>query len=88
MSQKEIATALSLTTTAYSCIEAGQTQLTINNLFNIADKLSEPITTLLGLPDSGIAHNHHSVVMSNFNSGHIHIDTDAAKMLNNLKGKI
>ena len=87
ITQKHLATAVGLTVAAYSRIECGQTQITVNNLFIIANTLGTTIEILLGLSEKNIANNIHNIVMSNFNSGHIHIDIDASEMLDKLRTK-
>lgn len=85
--QQALATALGLTVAAYSRIESGKTQLTINNLFTIAEALGTDISRLLPFTASNNAHNHHSLVMTNFNQGQIHIDINAKELLERFMGK-
>lgn len=72
--QKYIAEALSLTENAYSRIENGHTQLTINNLFIIAQRLELSINELLSVADSTVVNNNSSLVMNNVNHGSLNIN--------------
>jgi transcriptional regulator with XRE-family HTH domain len=71
--QQHVAKGLGISETAYNRIENGQTQLTINNLFIVAELLETSVSVLLDLKDDKIANNHNSVIMSQFNSGSVAI---------------
>ncbi len=47
-----VAQAIALSPSAYSRIEKGETQITIENLFKIAEALEVPVQQLLSLKDS------------------------------------
>lgn len=47
-----VANAISLSSSAYSRIEKGETQITIENLYKIAEVLEVPVQQLLSLKDS------------------------------------
>lgn len=60
---KYIADALSLSVGAYSRIESGQTQLTVENLYKISDALETPIVELLQLENKIFFTNNNSTVL-------------------------
>ncbi len=80
ISQQGVATSLGLTVTAYNRIENNKTQLTINNLFVIADFLETPVDTILNLADTNSANNYNSIVMANYNNGHLNISIDPQQL--------
>lgn len=79
-SQSEIAKAINLTVTAYSRIENNKTQLTINNLFKIAEALDTPVAILLELSAASYVQNTNNVVMTNFNHGTLNLAIDIAQL--------
>jgi transcriptional regulator with XRE-family HTH domain len=78
--QAEIAQAISLTTTAYNRIENGKTQLSVNNLFAIANALQIDVIELLNLSENKKIQNHENIVMSQFNNGTLHISISASEL--------
>jgi transcriptional regulator with XRE-family HTH domain len=75
--QKEIAKSLGLGENAYSRIEGGHTQITINNLYKIAESLDTPVEQLLSIKATNIANNNNNVVMTQFNEGTVTIQFSA-----------
>ncbi len=71
--QKQVAKAIGLGENAYSRIEGGHTQITINNLFKIAESLETSVEKILSLKHSNISNNSNNVVMSQFNEGTVNI---------------
>lgn len=71
--QKEVAKSLGLGENAYSRIEGGHTQITINNLYKIAKTLDTPVEKLLSINATNIANNNNNVVMTQFNEGTVNI---------------
>lgn len=81
--QKYLADGLGISQTAYGRIENGQTQLTINNLYQIAARLEVKASVLLGIEDLFTFNNNESMVMANVNQGHlvIHLNAEQASEL-------
>lgn len=73
IAQNYIAQALGLTVSAYNRVENNKTQLTINNLYTIAQTLEVGVEELLQLNLKNMAQNYNNVVMTNFNNGELHI---------------
>ncbi|MFT4094203.1 MAG: helix-turn-helix transcriptional regulator [Niabella sp.] len=78
--QQILADVLNITVTAYSRIENNKTQLTINNLFAIAEALEVSVAELLRLQYSKNVNNHNSLVIANFNDGTLHFSLDKAAL--------
>jgi transcriptional regulator with XRE-family HTH domain len=75
--QKYIAEGLGITENTYSRIENGHTQITINNLFVICEKLGVSVLEALEVADRTIIENNKNLVMNNVNHGHLHINMSA-----------
>ncbi len=71
--QRQVAAAIGLGENAYSRIEGGFTQITVNNLFKISEILDTPVEKLLSLKTTNIANNNNNVVMTQFNDGTVNI---------------
>lgn len=68
--QKNIAAYLDLSVNAYNSIENGKTNITINNLFKIAEILEVSVSSLLGLKeDENNYINNSNFVISQNNQG-------------------
>jgi len=85
MSQSTIANALNLTVTAYNRIENNKTQLTINNLYKIAEALDVSVERILELANVSHIYNTKGIVMTNLNQGTLNfsIDIDQLEKLMN-----
>jgi transcriptional regulator with XRE-family HTH domain len=72
---------LQLSVSNYNRLENNKIQLTINNLYGIAEALELPIEEVLGITTSKSVQNHNSIVVSQFNDGQLHltIHTDELK---------
>ncbi len=68
-----VAKAISLSPSAYSRIEKGETQITVENLFKIADILEVPVQQLLSLKDSQYFSGSHKGVVQQGNNTSITI---------------
>jgi transcriptional regulator with XRE-family HTH domain len=73
ISQKDVASAINLSETAYSRIENGITQLTIAVLVEICQKLNCKIEEVLDIEGKKIANNQNNLILSQFNEGTFHI---------------
>ena len=85
--QSYVAKGLGITENAYSRIESGQTQLTINYLYEISERLEEPVGDLLGIQDRNIANNNSNLFLSPLNNNGqltISLTPDEFKRLYNL----
>jgi transcriptional regulator with XRE-family HTH domain len=71
--QRHIASHLTISENAYSRIENGHTQITVEYLYLIADALDSKVEELLGLEKTSVAHNNSNVVISQFNEGSFNI---------------
>jgi transcriptional regulator with XRE-family HTH domain len=71
--QRHIAKGLGISDNTYSRIEGGFTQITINNLYKIAEILDKSVETILGLKAATVTNNNNTVVMSQFNDGTVNI---------------
>jgi transcriptional regulator with XRE-family HTH domain len=78
--QAEIAKAINLTTTAYNRIENGKTQLSVNNLFAIANALQIDVSELLNLHINNRFENVESIVMGQFNNGTLHFTINTSEL--------
>jgi transcriptional regulator with XRE-family HTH domain len=73
ISQKDVASAINLSETAYSRIENGITQLTIAVLVEICQKLNCKIEEVLDIEGKKIANNQNNLILSQFNEGTFHV---------------
>ncbi len=71
--QKHIASHLTISENAYSRIENGHTQITIEYLYLIADALDSKVADLLGLEKTADTHNNPNLVISQLNEGSFNI---------------
>jgi transcriptional regulator with XRE-family HTH domain len=82
ISQTHIAKHLQLSVSNYNRLENNKIQLTINNLYAIAEALEVKDEELLGIATTKNIHNNNNVVVSQFfNDGvlHLSISTDELK---------
>jgi transcriptional regulator with XRE-family HTH domain len=68
-----VAKAISLSPSAYSRIEKGETQITVENLFKIANALEVPVQQLLSLKDSQVFGGAHKGLIQQGNNTSITI---------------
>ncbi len=68
-----VAKAISLSPSAYSRIEKGETQITVENLYKIADALEVPVQQLLSLKDSQFFSGSHKGFVQQGNNSSITI---------------
>ena len=88
--QKQVAKAIGLGENAYSRIEGGFTQITVNNLFKIAETLETTVDNILSLKNSKISNNSNNVVMSQFNECTVNVHLTAkefTELYNMIKSK-
>lgn len=73
MLQKEIAQLSGLSEYAYSRIENGQTQISVNVLFQIAEKLKIDVGEILELSKKSLTNNSANFVFNQHNEGTLNI---------------
>lgn len=71
--QKNVASALNLSENAYSRIENGYTQITINNLLKIIKILDCNLNDILDITKTSTTNNNSNIVFSQFNEGTLNI---------------
>lgn len=84
--QKNIATALGLSTNAYNSIENGKTNLTVNVLYKISEILQLPVSALLNINQKSI----NSIVITQNNNGTLYFqisDEQMEQLIENQKNK-
>lgn len=86
LSQQAIATDLGLDVTAYNRIENGKTQLTIANLYAIADSLNVEVGDILQIKSNNFINNN-NLVMTNLNNGSLNISVDSKELFELIEKK-
>jgi transcriptional regulator with XRE-family HTH domain len=81
--QKYVADEIGISQAAYARIENGNTQLTIKNLYSIAQILDTQVVDLLNIESEYVINNNENLVMTNINKGHlvIHLNANEASEL-------
>lgn len=85
ITQKVIASHLGLSENAYSRIENGITQLTINNLFKLTEVLDVSIEKILEIGSKNSATNNKTFIIGQFNEGTLNISL-TPQQLSDIKG--
>lgn len=79
LSQQALASDIGLDVTAYNRIENGKTQLTVMNLFAIADSLKVDVGDILQIKSNSFVNNN-NLVMSNLHNGNLNISIDPKEL--------
>ncbi len=86
LSQKVIAEELGIKESTYGRIENGYTELTVTNLFRIAELLDADVGELLGLRASTrINNDKNAMIISNIQNGTVHIHLTGEELREMLK---
>ncbi len=74
LSQRAIASHLGIKESTYGRIENGHTELTVTNLYKIAEALEHEVADLLAItPKTSITNDKNAMIISNIQNGTIHI---------------
>lgn len=87
--QKDVAARIDMKCSTYNDKENGRTEISINELYRIAEGLETSVAYLLGIEDTSLQNNHNSIVLNQNHNGTIYFQPSQEmvdKLVSNQKG--